>query len=111
MLLGRRHQRLDDVDVALPTVRVQLHLEAVVAEASDLNRRDADPEGVADRAGKLAVGTAAEDDDLTHEQPLGWTGLVPACSLPRYEEHATSLLVGKSRSRDTGRLSARRGLG
>ncbi len=82
MLLCRRNKGLDDIDVALPAVGVQLDLEAVVAESGDLDRRDADPEGVADGASKLAVGTATEDDDLAHEQPLGWAGPVPAAAYP-----------------------------
>ncbi len=36
MLLGRRYQGLHDVDVALPAVRQELRLQAVVAEALDL---------------------------------------------------------------------------
>ena len=41
VLLRRRHQRLDDVDVALAAVLLELHLEAVVAEPADVDRRTA----------------------------------------------------------------------
>ena len=38
VLLDRRHQRLDQEDVALAAVGLQLHLEAVVGEPPDLAR-------------------------------------------------------------------------
>ena len=66
VLLGRRHQRLHDVDVALAAVGLQLRLEAVVAEPADLHRGQPHAERVADGAGEGAVGASAEDDDLTH---------------------------------------------
>ena len=64
VLLGRRHQRLDDVDVALAAVRLELRLQAVVAEPGQLDRAELDAERVADGGGEGAVGAAAEDDDL-----------------------------------------------
>jgi hypothetical protein len=67
MLLRRRHEGLHEVDIALTAVRLQLHLEAVVAEAVDLHRGQPDAEGVADRACEPSMGTTAEDDDLAHE--------------------------------------------
>ena len=66
VLLRRRHQRLHDVDVALAAVGLQLHLQAVVAEAIDAHRRQRDTEAGADPPGELRVGAAAEDDDLPH---------------------------------------------
>jgi hypothetical protein len=47
-LLGGRHERLDQVDVALAAVRQQLGLQAVVAEPGGLARREGYPDGAAD---------------------------------------------------------------
>ena len=74
VLLGRRHQRLDDVDVALAAVGLELGLEAVVAEPGHLHRGQLDAEGVADGGGEGPVGAAAEDDDLAQgDSWVGWT--------------------------------------
>ena len=67
MLLGRRHERLHQVDVALAAVGLELDLQAVVAETLDLDRGRSDVQGLADRSGQLTVGTAAEDDDFAHD--------------------------------------------
>ena len=77
MLLRRRHQRLDDVDVALPAVRLELRLQAVVAEALDLDGGEVDGQLGADVGGQLPVGTAGEDDDVAHGTPQGWGRAVP----------------------------------
>src|SRR4029078_8211355 len=76
VLLGRRHERLDDVDVTLPAVRLQLCLEAVVAEPGHLDRRQRDVEVVADGLGTRAVGGTTEDDDagLGHGHSRSWSG-------------------------------------
>ena len=69
-VLGRRHERLDDVDVALAAVREQLGLEAVVAEPADQRLRQAHPELVADPVGEGLVCRPREDDDLAHDRSL-----------------------------------------
>src|SRR5699024_8253603 len=60
------HQRLDDVDVALPAVRQQLHLQTVVAEPDDIHRGQLLVQPGADSPGELGVGASGEDDDLSH---------------------------------------------
>ena len=49
-------ERLHDVDVALAAVRLELHLQAVVAEALDLDRGRSDAQGLADRSGRADGG-------------------------------------------------------
>ena len=66
VLLRRRHERLHDVHVALAAVRLELHLQAVVAEAVDGDRRQRHAQSLADAAGELLVGATAEHDDLPH---------------------------------------------
>ena len=83
MLLGRRHERLHQVDVALAAVGLELDLQAVVAEPLDLDRGRSDVQGLADRSGQLAVGTTAEDDDFAHD--LASRGVVSGV-----EAHPTS---------------------
>ena len=68
VLLRRRHQRLHDVDVALAAVRLELGLEAVVAETGSPPAR-ADAEVGADPLRQTSVGTSAEHDDLSHGSP------------------------------------------
>ena len=70
MLLRRRHERLDDVHVALAAVGEQLRLQAVVAEL-DLDGGELNGEFSTDVLGELAVGASGEHDDLAHGAPQG----------------------------------------
>jgi hypothetical protein len=74
VLLGRRRERLDDVHVPLAAVRLELGLQAVVAEAGDLDRAQLDAERLADRLGEGSVAASAEDDDLAQLVPRGRSG-------------------------------------
>jgi hypothetical protein len=58
VVLGRRHQRLNDVDVPLAAVREQLRLQAVVAEALDLRAGERYAEVAADAPRQRFVGRA-----------------------------------------------------
>jgi hypothetical protein len=69
VLLCRWHQRLDDVDVLLPAVLQQLHLEAVVAEPLDVDGGTADAEVTTDPVGQLRVGSTGEHHDVVHGRP------------------------------------------
>ena len=64
VLLGRGHEGLHDVDVALAAVRQQLGLQAVVAEAFDLGGGQVHPERLTDATGQGAVRAPAEDHDV-----------------------------------------------
>ena len=66
MVLRRRNQRLDDVDVLLSAVRQQLDLQAVVAETKRLALGHWLPEFGADALGERRMGAAGEDDNLAH---------------------------------------------
>jgi len=66
VLLHRRHQRLDDEDVALTTVVAQLDLQTVVGEPCGARRRDLGPEDGADLLGELPMCRTREDGDVTH---------------------------------------------
>ena len=52
VLLRRRYERLHDVHVSLPTVLLQLHLQAVVAETMDLHRASGTPRSAQIRSAK-----------------------------------------------------------
>ena len=66
MLLGGRHERLHDVDVALPAVGKQLGLKAVVAEPGDLHMAPGNLQMVTDLISQRMMGGTGENDDALH---------------------------------------------
>ena len=66
VLLDRRHERLDEVDVALPAVGLQLHFEAIVGESLHAYRLQRRLQVPADLLRQFRMGAAAEDRDVAH---------------------------------------------
>ena len=66
MVLRRRHERLNDVDVFFAAIRQQLNLQAVVAEAKRVRRRKRLSEFGTDVLGQMPMRTPGENDNLTH---------------------------------------------
>ena len=99
VILGRRNQRLDDVDVALPAVDEQLGLQAVVAESPDLRRREGDSQVATDVAGEALMGASGEHDHVTHENPRFSGALARAEGRPCVQGLRLCHLVGGGRAR------------
>ena len=124
VVLHRRDQRLDDVDVALAAVLAQLHLDAVVAEPGDVRRREVDAEVGADLLGELDVGATGEDDDVAHAAPRGSGADQAALRLcaarsgadvrrrrdrgPRPGPHVRPLALRPEQAQELGRTAVRR---
>jgi hypothetical protein len=66
VLLHRRAERLDDVDILLAAVGLELHLEAVVAEAADIGLVQGQAQRRANLGGQLGMRAPAEDADASH---------------------------------------------
>ena len=77
MLLGGRHERLHDVDVALPAVGEQLGLKTVVAEPGDLHVAPGNLQMVADLISQRMMGGTGENDDALHG-----LSLIDSCTSP-----------------------------
>lgn len=83
VLLDGRDQRLDDVDVPLPAVGPQLHLQAVVAEPGGPRVVELDAEDLAHLLGELMMRGPGKDGDFAghgrqatsnrRRRRLGWT--------------------------------------
>ena len=78
MILDRWHKRLNQKDIGLPTIGVQLHLNAIVAEAVDRAAAEGHAQILAYMLCQLTMCVPAKDHNIAHCELLSreWSRVI-----------------------------------